>query len=520
LFFYQILPNPSHCVVASPLLLKFGPLFMKKYFLLIWLGSALNALAQFSPGSFASDFTVQDIAGNTRNLYSQLDSGKTVVLHCFTAWDSYAWEYYQQQTLESFDALYGPQGNGSVAVWRVECETQNTLAQLQGPASLSGSNATDTQGDWLTASELPLIDDSTLVSQFALQYVPVIIIVCPDRMVRFADQLSLGNLANLVLQNSCPTIAQGYDPALQSAVTSRDCGSNLLNAQVVLKNLGSDTLFEATIGVEGATPSQTFEWQGQLSSYGSDTISLNGLELLADGLIQFSIADVNVNYENDSLQVRTEVGLSTQLVRLELALDAYPQEVSWEIRNDADSIIYNGGGYEVDYQYINNVFQLPAAGCYQFFLHDNRGDGLYGSQYGGFDGFCKLYSMIDSTTVEEQMFFYDGSYNFSPIENTPAFLQYTFEAGSPLTLNEATKKEWSVFPNPADQFVVMQTSSVDADYRALLFDMTGRMVTQWNGVKGQVRFHQDVSYLPAGVYLLSIVEGDIRTQTQVVIQHP
>jgi hypothetical protein len=493
---------------------------MKKLFFLISLCCSLDALAQISSGSLANDFTVQDIAGNTRNLYSQLDSGRTVLLHCFTAWDSYGWEYYQQQSLESFNALYGPQGYGSVAVWRVECETQNTIAQLQGPASISGNPATDTQGDWLSLSNLPLIDDSAFAAELQLNYVPAVIIICPDRVVRFADQLSTGNLANLVFQSSCPSLAQGLDPALMSASTSRICGSNTVDVQLVLKNLGTDSLFNASIEIGGVTSSQVVEWQGQLRSYEQDTIRVEGLELLSDGFIELALLDVNVNGSNDTVRVRTDVGLSTQLVRLELALDAYPDEVSWEIRNEADSVIYNGGGYEVDYQYISNVFQLPTVGCYDFYLNDTRGDGLHGSQYGGFDGFCKLYSMTDSTTVEEEMFFYDGSYNISPIENSPSFLQYSFEAGSPLIVNAASSMEWSVFPNPADQTLTLQLPVLDVDYDASMLDMTGRVVAHWKGKGYATNSQLDVSALSSGMYSLCIRSVGNYARIPILIQHP
>ncbi len=112
---------------------------MKRFLLIICLSGVLNAIGQISPGTVASDFTVQDITGNSYNLYNELDSGKTVLLHCFAAWDSFAWEYYQQHVLEAFNSLYGEPGNGSVAIWRVECETQNSTAQLQGPASNTGN---------------------------------------------------------------------------------------------------------------------------------------------------------------------------------------------------------------------------------------------------------------------------------------------------------------------------------------------------------------------------------------------
>ncbi|MFM7234728.1 MAG: T9SS type A sorting domain-containing protein [Flavobacteriales bacterium] len=492
---------------------------MKKIILLLVSCCALHALAQFTPGALAPDFSVADINGNELNLYSKLDSGKTVILHCFAAWDSYAWEYYQQQTLDAFEALYGSEGSGSVVVWRVECETQNTLSQLQGPPSANGNVGTDTQGDWLTGSSLPIVDDSTFAAQLAMPYVPVLVIICPDRIVRFADQLSLGNLTNLVFQTSCPPLTTGYDPALINATSSRSCGSNSLDVQLVLKNLGTDTLFNATIAVNGATPGQTISWEGQLNSYRSDTIAITGLEVLSDAAIQFAISNSNIDVSNDSLSVRADVGFSTQLVKLELALDAYPEEVSWEIRNELDTVVYNGGGYEVDYQYINNVFQLPASGCYYFFLRDTRGDGLHGSQYGGFDGFCKLYSMTDSTTVEEEMFFYDGTYNFSNIDNSPSFLQYSFEAGSSLPVNELSTPNWSVYPNPVEHMLILETPAIEAAFRGGLYDLAGRCCKQIQGRTGESRCVIDVSELSGGMYMLIIEKEKQITRMPILVAH-
>lgn len=519
MFFQQNTSIRFICVAVRRLLLKFGPLFMKKLLLLSLICCALESMAQLTPGALAPDFTAQDIAGNSRNLYAELDAGKTVVLHCFAAWDSYAWEYYQEQALEFFDALYGSQGNGSVALWRVECEMQNSTAQLQGPASLTGNNATDTQGDWLTGSILPLIDDSTLAAQFDLTYLPVLVVICPDRLVRFADQLSVGNLANLVFQTACPPVVQGFEPALTSATTTRSCGSNVMDIQLVLKNLGTDTLFNVSIGIGGATAAQTIQWEGQLASYQSDTLEITSLEVLADADIDLSISSPNVDASNDSVSVRTSVGFSTQLVKLELALDAYPDEVSWEIRNENDSVLYSGGAYEVDYQYITGVFQLPAAGCYNLFLNDARGDGLHGSQYGGFDGFCKLYSMTDSTTVEEELFYYDGSYNLSSIENAPSFLQYTFEAGSPLEVSEIDAAEWLAYPIPATETLHVRAPSNAMDYTCSLYDMTSRSVAFVQMKPGERFAEINVEQLPAGVYALLIQLKHEHIQIPVIIQH-
>ncbi len=481
---------------------------------------AFELTAQLTPGSSASDFSATDISGIQHQLYAQLDSGKTVILHCFAASDSYAWEYYQQQTLEAFQALYGASGTDDVAIWRVECLSENSIAQLQGPTSMTGNAATDTQGDWLSASSLPVIDDSVLTAEFALPYLPLLVVICPDRLVRFADLLSLGNLANLVFQTACPTAVSGFDPALVSASTSRVCGSSSVDVNVVLKNLGTDTLFAVTIGLDGAALAQDIQWQGQLNPYQSDTLEIEGLEVLSDAFINCYISGENVNVNNDSLRLRADVGFSTQLVRLELAMDAYPDETSWEIRNDQDSVIYNGGGYEVDYQYINNVFMLPSTGCYSFYLNDTQGDGLFGSQYGGFDGFCKLYSMTDSATVEEELFFYDGSYNFSTINNTPGFLQYTFEAGSPLVVTNETMSGWRVFPIPADDQLRIHTPHNAKAYRCTLFDLAGRVVLQTEIPQGDIDTELQVVSLPAGIYSLAIEMEHQYLRIPLMIQHP
>jgi hypothetical protein len=289
---------------------------------------------------------------------------------------------------------------------------------------------------------------------------------------------------------------------------------------VVLKNLGTDTLFSVTIGLDGATITQDFQWQGQLNPYQSDTLEIEGLEVLSDAVINCYISGENVNVSNDSLRLRADVGFSTQLVRLELAMDAYPDEISWEIRNDQDSVIYNGGGYEVDYQYISNVFMLPSTGCYSFYLNDTQGDGLFGSQYGGFDGFCKLYSMADSATVEEELFFYDGSYNFSTINNTPGFLQYTFEAGSPLVVTNETMSGWRVFPIPADDQLRIHAPHNAKAYQCTLFDLAGRVVLQTEIPQGVIDTELQVVSLPAGIYSLAIEMEHQYLRIPLMIQHP
>ncbi|WP_113922614.1 HYR domain-containing protein [Cognataquiflexum aquatile] len=63
------------------------------------------------------------------------------------------------------------------------------------------------------------------------------------------------------------------------------------------------------------------------------------------------------------------------LIELELILDDYPSEVSWELKNKDGSVIRSGGGYTGFLGSIRKEeFCLPA-GCYDFVIRDSFGDG-------------------------------------------------------------------------------------------------------------------------------------------------
>jgi hypothetical protein len=493
---------------------------MRSIFSLACLLSLATGQAQIQDGELMFDFTVNDINGNSHSLYPVLDEGKTVVLFCFATWDSQSWEYYQQQTLETFAANYGPEGSNVCEVWRIESESTNSVAQLSGPASIGGNPATDTYGNWVENSNLPVIDSSLIASGIGLNYLPVIVVVCPDRIVRFADALSYYELEEAVLSNSCQTISEGYDPAIFSPVVYRSCGNDTIDLQVVIKNLGTTTLTQANIALTGGANFGPYSWSGELETYASDTLLMEGISLVNDDPIRIALIDDNVNTTNDSLQTQAALGYAQELVKLELALDNYPDEVSWEIRDDQDSVLYNGGGYDIPYEFISGVFALPASGCYSFFLYDSNGDGLHGSQYGGFDGFCKFFSMNDSLSTDAELFYYDGSYNLSETPNTPAFLQFGFEAGSSLgILNESTTR-LNCFPNPADQVLHIARPSDHTFAELSITDVSGRLCHRRQLSGFETSIDVNTADWDGGIYLVTLTTPEsIQTVRMMVREH-
>jgi len=117
------------------------------------------------------------------------------------------------------------------------------------------------------------------------------------------------------------------------------------------------------------------------------------------------------------------------------------------------------------------------------------------------------------------MFEYDGSYNFSAIDNAAAFLQYTFEAGSPLPVAEIAGEEWVVFPNPANDLLQIRPLVNHDDCLVVLYDLTGRVVTSMKMIAGENNLVIDVTALPSGVYALQVESASNRIRLPIVVQH-
>lgn len=474
--------------------------------------TVLFAKAQPEDGSVAPDFSAIDVDGNNHQLYAALSQGKTVVLHFFATWDSYSWDYLQSGELQAFMSQYGPEGSDTCEIWSIESEASNTLAQLQGPAALTGNNATQTYGDWLTDNNVTLIDDAVISELYGLSSLPAVLIICPDALVINAGEFSASAL-NSMVESGCAQLTEGFDPAIVSASLIRTCGDVNASAGVVIKNLGTEPLGNLNIQFSGVLSNPVFEWTGSLDSYQSDTINFTGIELINDDPVIVKIMDSNINTANDSVQIMSQVALSMMTVQLELALDAYPDEVSWEIRNDQDSVIFSDGSFEVDYEYFNLNFELPESGCYTFELFDTGGDGLHGSQYGGFDGSCYLRSIDNAGNVTAVIYANNGSYNFESNSEVAHF-----EAGSPLQVEVFNGNRFGVYPNPAVREFRLQWQDSNYDHKHIrIYDVSGKILHEEHCYGSGSDVH--CADWPEGLYTIVVLQKETVQTTKILVNH-
>ena len=114
----------------------------------------------------ASDFTIDDIDGNTRNLFAELDNNQIVVLKFFTNWCSVC-----NNTASNVVAIYNDyQTNGDpVVFWALDRDPNET-----------NTHATTYRNN--NSIPFPVIGEAySVAQQFGVQYQPEYYIIKPDR---------------------------------------------------------------------------------------------------------------------------------------------------------------------------------------------------------------------------------------------------------------------------------------------------------------------------------------------------
>lgn len=211
------------------------------------------------------------------------------------------------------------------------------------------------------------------------------------------------------------TVLDGYNPnaptadldAGITAVNSPEgalCGVNSAVPEITLRNFGTQTLTSALITYGGeAGVQETFQWAGNLASGQTESVLLPAYEFAGSGAIDFSASVSSPNGSQDENPANdtaiSEVNLQDggQFIDVEITLDCWGSEVTWEIVDDSSNEVLASGG-----PYQNGASGTPvgasvclAPGCYTFTIFDSFGDGLEGSAYSscGADG---DYAITDS----------------------------------------------------------------------------------------------------------------------------
>ncbi len=236
-----------------------------------------------------------------------------------------------------------------------------------------------------------------------------------------------------------------------------------LNPVLRLVNKGSQNLTSAQITYTLNSIATIINWTGNLAVDTAADVELPQLTgVSGENNLTVAVAQPNGQPDEDT----SDNSASTNFViavfpvtNVEFALqaDLFGDETSWELRNEAGVVLYEGGNYE-QFETDSETFTLTEAGCYTFTIFDSLGDGMC-CDYG--NGFFTL-TTADGTLIHE-----GGSFG----ESESVSFRLTDEVAS--QDDTAFKSAIKVYPNPSSG-VFNVVAEGNLDYR--LSNMLGQVV--------------------------------------------
>ncbi|QQR86164.1 MAG: hypothetical protein IPJ76_16420 [Flavobacteriales bacterium] len=451
------------------------------------------------------DFTVTDINGNSHNLYSYLDQGYTVYLDIAATWCITCWEIHTSETLDSLYLLYGPgTPENKVMVLLIESDANTGLNELQG---ISGA----TQGDWITGTPYPIIDDASVISLLQCPGYGHVHAICPNRQVIGGWQYTTAQMWQDAQYCAMYTATTQNDATLSYIPDHGICDGSAPQINIRLQNTGTNTLSSAAIETTvhyhqdqtNATAVDTFFWSGALATYAYEELTVAQVPVdIGLHTAGIRLLDPDDKPQNDLIHQ----GLSSSAVapgttvNMEFLTDNDAEQTFWSLRRFPDAMVIDEvalGAYadNTTYQY---TWQLDNNTCHYLLLQDMGGNGLADPAY------VKL--SVNGTVFADIQ---DFLFNADQIEFLTDVQAGVGEAPPPTTLLLA--------PNPMDEQTVLDLSGMEGRLLLRLMDAAGRLVRKETLMAGSTVVLAR-NGLAAGCYTVLVSGGGSAGRAQVVMR--
>jgi hypothetical protein len=283
------------------------------------------------------------------------------------------------------------------------------------------------------------------------------------------------------------------------------------NPIVLIKNYGADTLTTLTFnyGIDGSY-TNTFTWNGSLVI--TDTVSvLLPPVTFGGGVHTFDIYSSLPNgvadefmHDDTSHKSFTATGVyNTNKIIIRIRTDNSPNETSWKVRDEAGTILFSRTGYPSSSTIFNDTVTL-ANGCYNVTIYDASGDGV--CCYDG-QGYARIIQGASTTPLLN-----NGDFGeFLSLNMTLDFQSGIDELSESNSIN--------VYPNPANNYVKLNTGFESGELTVDLLDMMGRIIS--HPVKCNVVGYATEMNLPSvndGFYYLRLQRKGVVMMKKVFIK--
>lgn len=324
--------------------------------------------------------------------------------------------------------------------------------------------------------------------------------------------------------NTGTTFIDGVDPAGQilavdagiqnpQGVSGNICGTTV-TPQITIFNAGTDPLTSAVItyGFDGNN-TLTYDWTGNLVQFANSVITLPSANLTSgnhtfSATITSSNGSADLGVINNSINSTLNAILNGEITTLNLNLDYWGSEISWQVLDQSSNVLYSGGNYSNGTSGTVTPVEVNfclSTGCYVFKIMDTEGDGMSSEDEppGSYTITNSNNTVLAEMTTAEANF---GSSDSNPfcVVSTNSIEEYLLD------------KSVSIFPNPAEEILNLTSSEGTVMQDISIFNLTGQLLMA-QPVNGQTA-KLNVAQLSKGVYLVKVNTARGIVVKQIVIK--
>jgi hypothetical protein len=322
-----------------------------------------------------------------------------------------------------------------------------------------------------------------------------------DSGAEFIDGYDPSN-ANPVLVDAGISAPQG--------VSGTFCGAEI-SPSVTISNSGTNilTAVEVVYSFDGGTP-LTYNWTGSLPQWQSTVVDLPSTSLgsgnhIFTASVNNPNASIDENGNNNSTSSTFSVVIGGQAVQLNLSLDCYGSETSWELQDTSGTALYAGSGYSDDQPGLVSIdpWCLPY-GCYKMVVSDSYGDGFEGGTFCQEDGSLDIvYNSISLGSIPTT----------SPDFGDQTEIDFCITEDG-VGIENLSENSILVYPNPAKNLLNIQVGNSLKGF-VNFTDISGKLIFTKEITQSQTQFA--LEQLSAGTYFLQFnLEGQILVKKLII----